>query len=529
MSILCGASAGLGILLVSGALAGDVVTSVTVPGSNLQVNLATRVGQPFDSLTVAKDVRYLWSLGRFQDIRVETEARDEGVAITFCAKTTPIRLLHEIRIEPDSFGLKMEIPRGTLVDDRRAHDVALEAQRQLNRLGYASARVRYEVKPAAFSQVDLKLNVEIGDAVRVKRVQFEGPAAPLHTLRARRILFWRLLPSYSQEAVDGEIARIQSSYLAKGFLNAVVRPGPVEFRGNNADVTIVTDPGPQHVIDPGLCGAMFEERREAQLAGILDFAPALDEERGLRVERGPAYRVGRIEFTGNHHYKDAIIRSNFVLNEGELFDERRLRRSVANLNRTSMFENIEPRHVIVEPNEKTGTASVTVRLTERKRGAWNLSGPVGPASLAGPLEGSISSRLPPWGRGLLELSTYTASISMLAFSHPLLPILNAPKRFTPIFALQRPYVPGEGWKSGFLFAPQLGWKDAALGYGTTQVQQRLLQWITIDRSLQPDLNVTVTRAQGEATLSCEPPRPKLFLLRQTTSLTLRFLGNLTAF
>jgi hypothetical protein len=217
-----------------------------------------------------------------------------------------------------------------------------------------------------------------------------------------------------------------------------------------------------------------------------------------------------------------------LIEEGARFDERLLRRSIANLNRTSMFENIDAKHVVVEPNEKTGLADVTIKLTERKLGAWRISGPAGPAALAGPLEASLSSRLPPWGRGLLELSTYTASVSMLAFAHPLLPILNAPKRFIPILALERPYVPGEGWKSGFLIAPQLGSRNSALGYGVSQIQQRLLPLVSVDRSIEPDLNITVNRPAGEAVLSCEPPKPRLGPLRSTASVALRLMGSLAA-
>jgi hypothetical protein len=386
------------------------------------------------------------------------------------------------------------------------------------------------MKPAPRSQVDLKLTVDLGDALRVKQVRFEGvraTQASLRALRSRRLLFWRLLPSYSQEAVDSDVARIRSHYLAEGYLDAEVRPGAVDIRGNDAAVTIVVDPGLQHPIDPGLCRSLFAERREAQRQGILDFSARLDVDHGLTVDRGLPYRVGRIEFTGNHHYKDAILRRNMLIEEGARFDERQLRRSIANLNRTSMFESIDAKHVVVEPNEKTGLADVTIRLTERKLGAWRLSGPVGPAALAGPLEASLGSRLPPW-RGLLELSTYTASVSMLAFAHPLLPILNAPKAFTPILALERPYVPGEGWKSGFLIAPQLGWKNTALAYGATQIQQRLLPQVSVDPSLEPDLNITVDRPAGEAVLSCEPPKPHLGLFRYTASVALRLMGSLSA-
>jgi hypothetical protein len=155
-----------------------------------------------------------------------------------------------------------------------------------------------------------------------------------------------------------------------------------------------------------------------------------------------------------------------------------------------------------------------------------MEGPVGPMSLASPLEASLSARLPPWGRGLLELSTYSVAVGVFAFGHPLLPILNAPKAFTPILVLQRPFMPGEGWMSGLTWAPQLGWKNTAIGYGTTQVQQRVGPLIAGERGIVPDLSVTVERPEGDAVMSCEPPKPRLGPLRTAGTVALHLLGTL---
>ncbi len=146
---------------------------------------------------------------------------------------------------------------------------------------------------------------------------------------------------------------------------------------------------------------------------------------------------------------------------------------------------------------------------ERKRGSWNLSGPVGPASVAGPLEASIRTRLPAWGSGLLEASTYTVSLTMFAFVHSFLPVLGLPNiPFIPIAALNRPYTPGEGWKSGFMIVPQLGWQYMVLGYGVSQLQHRLLPVLQGDRGLEPELPVTVDTPNSRTTMFCEPPPPR---------------------
>lgn len=529
-------------LLVCTGFAEDVppsVVSVTVPGTSLQVNLATQVGRPYDAKTVEKDVRYLWGLGRFDDIRVEAARHAEGVAVVFRASVTPHLFLHEVRIQPNTYGLDLKVPEATPVTPLSAHRIALDAQRQLNQEGYQGARIRYLLAPAAHGEVDLKLTVDIGDAIRVKEVRFEGDSrlrGNLQALRIRRMLpgvpflwsGWRLLPSYSQEAIDADVAHLHSLYVGKGFFDARVRPGAVDLQGKDARVSIVANPGPHYDLDPGLCPSLFSQRRESQGRGALDFKVKLDAghlDIGAVIERGRPYRVGRLEFEGSHHYRDGTIRANFLLDEGDVFDEHLLRKSIARLNRAMLFENIDAKSVVVQPDEKTGFADVTVHLKERKRGSWNLSGPVGPMSLAGPLEASIGTRLPAWGRGLLELSTCTASIGMFAFAHPLLPILNAPKRFTPILLLQRPFTPAGGWKTGFTVAPQLGGRNLGIGYAATQLQQRLLPLVAGERGIEPDLNVTVLREDGDAEMVCQAPKPRMGPLRAAGTIGLHLLGT----
>ena len=231
-----------------------------------------------------------------------------------------------------------------------------------------------------------------------------------------------------------------------------------------------------------------------------------------------------IEFAGNHRYSDAAVRRNFSLDEGQPLDRRLLRKSIERLNQTLQFEPIDDHALVVQPHPTIGEADVLVQLTERKHRAWSISGPVGPASLAGPLQASLSSRLPAWGQGLFELSTYAASISLVAFAHPLIPWLAASAaRFQPVLAIQRPFTPGDGWKSGFVIAPQIGWPRSALSYASTQLQNRLRP-----SALEPELAVTVPRPQGDVAMFCEPRGPRFAAWRLTAGLVIRFLSAISS-
>src|SRR5713226_5643037 len=118
-----------------------VINSVALLGTMLPVNLTAQAGQPYDASSIRKDVRALWSTGRFEDIRVETAQSAGRVSIIFRVTEATQWQLHEIRIEPSTHGLHPKQAEGTPVNRFRAHEIALEARNQLNAEGYLHARV----------------------------------------------------------------------------------------------------------------------------------------------------------------------------------------------------------------------------------------------------------------------------------------------------------------------------------------------------------------------------------------------------
>jgi hypothetical protein len=89
------------------------------------------------------------------------------------------------------------------------------------------------------------------------------------------------------------------------------------------------------------------------------------------------------------------------------------------------------------------------------------------------LEATISSRLPPWGRGVFEASTYYLTFSVMGFSNPLIRLLPIPVRPSPpaLLVLERPYLPGQALSSGFAFSPWLSARRLLAGYGLTHVDR----------------------------------------------------------
>jgi hypothetical protein len=174
-------------------------------------------------------------------------------------------------------------------------------------------------------------------------------------------------------------------------------------------------------------------------------------------------------------------------------------------------------------------ADLTIRLRERKSRHWYFSGPVGPLSLGSSLQLALGSRLPPWGKRVIDLSTFTLSMNLMFFAKPLGSVIPGftNRRFMPVLQISRPLLPGQFMLSGFSVSPQLGWEGVLLGYGTSQVRNLLGGVLETSRSYTPPLTVTVAHtgpmgSAREGAISCELPKTKLDWVKQITDISTRF-------
>ncbi|HYE86081.1 MAG TPA: POTRA domain-containing protein, partial [Vicinamibacterales bacterium] len=172
----------------------------------------------------------------------------------------------------------------------------------------------------------------------------------------------------------------------------------------------------------GLCACLLDARAAAEAQGRLDFnvditfAATDPMDVTARIDMGSAHAVGRITFAGHGSTNDSTLRRAVTLYERDLFDVGKLRRSLSRINDLGLFEPLTLADIVIESRDDGVTADVTVPLRERRRRWWSLSGSLIPG--LGSFEASIGSRLPPWGRGVFEASTYVVKLNLLGFIAP---------------------------------------------------------------------------------------------------------------
>jgi outer membrane protein insertion porin family len=535
------------------------------------VSLETTAGAPLHPQMIERDLRRWWTSGWVEDVRVESVQTRAGMEIVFHVVEKRAYYVRNVVVTgaPSS---KAVVRPGTRLDGLAAHRTAAELRKNLKQEGYREARVDFTIVPAGPFKVDLHLAATPGPKHVINRVNLTGDlrfdAAEirdvLQAAKPRTILpmLWKNRPALTAEALAADASRIRSLYASRGYFNAAVRPSSEQRGDGLATVSFEITAGARTVLrdlrstgaigqTPGLpddgtlptrklCQCLSAARRKAESDGRLDFQASLhvtsdgsDKGVGVTVDSqtGGQYRVGRIEFSGNRSYSDSTLRRLMRLDEGELFDWGKLYASLSRIDRLGFFEPMSDRSLTVIRHPESRIADVSIALVQRSGGRWSLSGPAGPFRLGGPLHASIASRLPPWGRGVLEASTYYLTFNLAGMPGALKTLAGGRGRtFFPYVSLARPYLPGQEWFSGFNLSPQFAWKSMAIDYGMTQTHHRVraLAAPRASTDARPILvPVRLNDAEQPVTmLICEPPKPRLPWLRAAGAFALDwFLGG----
>lgn len=95
----------------------------------------------------------------------------------------------------------------------------------------------------------------------------------------------------------------------------------------------------------------------------------------LRIDEGKQFSLRRLEFTGNTFTRDKVMRREFLMNEGDVYNENALEISIARLNQTQYFDPIDKDQDIEKrPDEEKGDLDLIVKVKEKGRQQISFNG-----------------------------------------------------------------------------------------------------------------------------------------------------------
>jgi outer membrane protein insertion porin family len=95
----------------------------------------------------------------------------------------------------------------------------------------------------------------------------------------------------------------------------------------------------------------------------------------ISIEEGKQFRLRRLEFTGNTFTRDRVLRREFLINEGDIYNQVGLETSVTRVNQTQYFDPIDKdQDVEIRTDEEQGDVDLIVKVKEKGRQQISFNG-----------------------------------------------------------------------------------------------------------------------------------------------------------
>jgi len=405
----------------------NLVGSVEIEGnkrietSTLLYYIKTRKGEPLSRTQISKDVEQIYGLGEFKDIRVETRQGSEGMEVVFIVEEIPsignVLFYGNKEIEDSEMLELLEFKRGEAFQQHMTTEAKEQIKSLYHEKGFFFAKVDAISKKSDKKQMDIHIRVREGEKIGIKNILFSGNknfsaeelSDQIETKAETWISFLDESGIYKKDILKLDVFRLEGYYQDNGYLRARVQEPKINIDKKNKEINIsisieegskyrvgkITSNSDDTVSATDVLKALQMKTGDVYSlskvrAGVMSIGDIYSE-RGyayadvnpitkinensrtvdvsIEVDRGRKVYVGEITVIGNTRTLDNVIRREFRLKEGELFDSVKLRRSKQRLNNLQFFEDVK---IDTRRGKESDLVDITTTVTERQTGSVNV-------------------------------------------------------------------------------------------------------------------------------------------------------------
>jgi outer membrane protein insertion porin family len=382
-------------------------------------NIKTKPGDIYIGKSLSQDLKDVYSMGYFEDIRIDAEDSPQGKVIIFRvtekASIRIIRFQGNKVFKDDDIKKNLSIRTGSILNIFKVRSNIKRIEELYKEKNYHNVKVTYTAHPLENNQVDLEFVIQEGENVLIKHIIFEGNNAyPEKKLKKmmetseKGFFSWMTSSGeLNRENLEQDIAKLSAFYYNNGYIQARIGEPQIDFRENWIDITIKIDEGPRFKVSKvDITGDLIlpEEElkeklkitretyynREIVRNDVLALTDLYSDEGYAYAEISPridkkfdqltvdiAYVVAKgnqvyfenIIIGGNKKTRDKVIRRELKVYEQELFSGRGLKHSVRNLYRLDYFEDIKVGTVKGSSDENM---ILKIDVTEKPTGTFSF-------------------------------------------------------------------------------------------------------------------------------------------------------------
>ncbi len=353
--------------------------------------IKTEPGDVYLAKSLSEDLKAVYSMGYFENIRIEAEKAPEGKVIIFRVKEKPtirnIKFKGNIVYSDEDLTEKIDIRTGSILNIFKVRSNIKLIEELFKEKKYHNAKVTYIISQLEHNQADLEFVIEEGEKFRIRSIMFEGNSA-YDDKKLKKIMktsvkgFFSWLTSsgdLNMADLDLDVAMITAFYHNNGYIESRVGEPKIEYQKNWIDITIKIDEGPRFKVgnvditgdlilpreklleNVKISGETYFNRKIVRndLLGLTDLysdegyaytdiSPRIDKDLDKLivnityvVDKRKQVYFENIFISGNKKTRDKVIRRELKVFEQELYSGKGLKRGVRNLYRLDYFEDVK--------------------------------------------------------------------------------------------------------------------------------------------------------------------------------------------
>jgi outer membrane protein insertion porin family len=381
----------------------------------------TKPGDVYSVADLSADLKNVYRMGYFDDVRVEAEDVGDAKVVAFQVQEKPtvryIRFEGNRVFDDEELKENLTLKTGSILNVFQIQNNVQRIEGLYTDKNYHNVEVTYDIKEESNNQADVTLKIEEGQKVRVENIYFIGNKAFADKTLKKQMgtsekgLFSFITDSgdLKKEDLDQDVSRLEAFYQNQGYIGAKVGEPQVEYKQDRIDITIKIEEGAQYrvgtidvegdLIFPRqvlldkikLRNEEFYSRtvlRDDLLAlsdlysdegyAFADITPLIDEDADkrevnitYRFRKGEQVYFEEITISGNTKTRDKVIRRQLEVYEQGLYSGSRLKRSIRNLNRLDYFEDVKVNTVKGSDEDKM---RLKIDVEEKSTGQFSIGG-----------------------------------------------------------------------------------------------------------------------------------------------------------
>ncbi len=390
-----------------------------IESAAIRAVLATKVGGAYSPLRLDKDLRKVWKMGYFDDVRIETEDTPQGKVIILVVKEKP--MVRDIVISGakaiDSKDIRDQL--GFKAYNVYSPATVKKAEAKILKLyrdkGYYDATVTTQVSDLPSGDKGLKFTIHEGEKVYIKSIRFRGNKAfdadelrDQMTTTEEGWLTWLTDTNVLDRAkLDQDKEKLADFYYNHGYMTARISDPQITREKGGLVVTFDVVEGKRFKVAAiSVSGELIMDHDKMmkalqtkagnwfsreKLRNDLRFLHDLYADRGyayvriqprikenrqeaqvaidFKVNKGPKVYFERIIITGNDRTRDNVIRRELGVVEGDLFSGRALRRGNMRLHRLNYFEDVR---ISTSKGANPELMDLRVHVKEKRTGSFSV-------------------------------------------------------------------------------------------------------------------------------------------------------------